>query len=55
MTIAKIDKYEYFTCNEILTFHQGRMIEQMKIVISLLGKAFKKQTKITERKKQVDA
>ena len=39
---VKIDKYEYFTCEEISLSDQGRMIEQTKFTYSLLGKALEK-------------
>ena len=54
---VKIDKYEYFTGEEILSSHQSRIIEQAKFTYSPLGKAFEKQIKtIAEQaKKQVEA
>ena len=45
---GKIDKYEYFTGEEILSSDQGRIIEQTKFTYSLLGKAFEKQIKTIE-------
>ena len=45
---GKIDKYEYFTGEEILPSDQGRIIEQTKFTYSLLGKAFEKQIKTIE-------
>ena len=45
---SKIDKYEYFTGEEILPSDQGRIIEQTKFTYSLLGKAFEKQIKTIE-------
>ena len=44
---SKIDKYEYFTGEEILPSDQSR-IEQAKFIYSPLGKAFEKQIKIIE-------
>ena len=41
----KFDKYEYLTGEEILPSNQRQIIEQAKFTYSLLGKAFKKQTK----------
>ena len=45
LSSGKIDKYEYFTGEEILTFDQSRIIEQAKVTYSSLGKAFKEQNK----------
>ena len=57
LSSAKIDKYEFLTGEEILPPDQRRVIEQATLAYSLLGKAFEKQTKITEEqgKKQVEA
>ena len=51
----KIDKYEYFTGEEILPFTQRQIIEQDKFAYLPLWKAFEKQTKTIayQRKKQV--
>ena len=38
----KIDKYEFFTGEEILPSDQSRIIEQAKFTHSPLGKAFEK-------------
>ena len=53
----KIDKYEFFTGEEILLSDQSRIIEQAKFTHSPLGKAFEKQTKTIEEQgqKQVKA
>ena len=53
----KIDKYEFFTGEEILPSDQSRIIEQAKFTHSPLGKAFEKQTKTIEEQgqKQVKA
>ena len=48
LSSAKIDKYEFLTGEEILPPDQRRVIEQATFAYSLLGKAFEKQTKITE-------
>ena len=45
LSSGKIDKYEYFTGEEILTFDQSRIIEQAKVTYFSLGKAFKEQNK----------
>ena len=44
----KFNKYEYLTGEEILSFNQKQMIEQVKFTYSSLGKAFEKQIKIIE-------
>ena len=54
LSSGKIDKYEYFTGEEILPSNQQQIIEQAKFTYSLLGKAFKnrqKQLKIKEKNK----
>ena len=55
--IWKIDKYEYFTDEEILPSDQRRVIEQTKFTYSSLGKALEKQRKTIEDQgiKQVKA
>ena len=40
---ARIDKYQFFTGEEILSPNQRRVIEQSNFTYSLLGKAFEKQ------------
>ena len=45
---GKIDKYEYFTGEEILPSDQSRIIEQARFTYSPLGKAFEKQIKTIE-------
>ena len=46
---GKSDKYKYLTkSGEILTSDQSKIIEQAKFTYSLLGKAFKTQTKTIE-------
>ena len=47
---GKIDKYKYFTGEEILSINRRQTIEQAKFTYSPLGKALEKQTE-----KQVDA
>ena len=53
----KIDKYVYFTGEEILPFDQRRVIEQAKFTYYPLGKALQKQTKTIEgqEKNQIKA
>ena len=48
LSSGKIDKYEYFTGEEILPPDQSRAIKQAKFTYSPLGKAFKKQIKTIE-------
>ena len=54
---GKIDKYEYFTGEEILPSDQSKIIKQVKFTYFPLGKAFEKQTKTIEDKdkKQIKA
>ena len=47
---TKIDKYEYLTDDENLSFNQRQIIEQAKFEYSPFGKAFGKETE-----KQVSA
>ena len=53
----KIDKYKYFTGEEILPSNQQEIIEQAKFTYSPLGKAFEKKTKTIkdQGQKQVEA
>ena len=57
LSSSKIDKYEYLTGEEILPSNQQQIIEQAKFTYSPLGKAFEKQTKTIEykREKQIKA
>ena len=57
LSSGKIEKYEYFTGEEILPSTKQQIIEQAKFTYSPLGKAFDKQTKTIEDqgKKQIDA
>ena len=48
LSSGKAVKYEYLTGEEILPSNQQQIIEQAKFTYSLLGKAFKKQTKTIE-------
>ena len=54
---GKINKYEYFTGEEILPSDQKQIIEQAKFTYSPLDKAFAKQTKTIEDQgeEQIDA
>ena len=45
LSSGKIDKYEYLTGEEILSYNQQQIIEKAKLTYSPLGKAFEKQTK----------
>ena len=45
LSSKKIDKYEYFTGEEILLPDQKRVIEQANFAYSPLKKTFEKQTK----------
>ena len=55
LSSGKIDKYEYLTCEEILSSNQQQIIEQTKFTYSPFGKAFEKQTKTIkdQRGKQI--
>ena len=57
LSSGKIDKYEYFTGEEILPSNQQQIIQQAKFNYSPFGKAFEKQIKTIEnqRKKQIKA
>ena len=48
LSSGKIDKYEYFTGEEILPSNKQHIIEQAKFIFCPLGKEFKKQTKTIE-------
>ena len=43
LSSKKIDKYEYFTGEEILSFNQKQIVEQDKPAHYPLGKAFQKE------------
>ena len=45
LSSGKIDKYEYLTGKEILSYTQQQIIKQAKLTYSPLVKAFEKQTK----------
>ena len=45
LSSGKIDKDEYITGEEILPFHQSRILEQANSSYSPLSKEFEKQTK----------
>ena len=45
---GKIDKYEHLAGEEILTFNERQIIEQVKVVYSPLGKALENQRKAIE-------
>ena len=46
LSAVKIEKYEYFTGEEMLPSNQSQIIEQCKFTYSPLGKALKKQKKM---------
>ena len=48
LSLGKIDKYEYFTGEEILPSNQKQILEQASFTYSFLWKAFEKQTKTNE-------
>ena len=48
LSSGKIDKYEYFTGEEILSSNQIQIVEKAKFTHSPLGKPFKKQIKTIE-------
>ena len=45
LSLGKIDKFEGFTCEEILPSHQSRIKKQAKFIFSQFSKAFEKQIK----------
>ena len=57
LSSCKIDKYEYFTGEEILPSNQRQIIEQAKFTFSSLGKVFEKQIETIkdQEKKQFEA
>ena len=52
LSSGKIDKYEYFTGEEILPSNKQQIIEQAKFTYAPLEKAFEKQTKILKIKEK---
>ena len=48
LSSGKVDKYEYFTGEQILPSNQQQIIEQPNFTYSPLGKAFEKQTRSIE-------
>ena len=48
LSSGKVNKYEYFTGEEILPSNQKLIIEQARFTYSPLGKAFEKQIKTIE-------
>ena len=57
LSSGKIDKYEYLTGKEILSYTQQQIIKQAKLTYSPLVKAFEKQTKTIKEQgeKQIKA
>ena len=47
LSSGKIEKYEYLTGEEIVSFNQRQIIEQAKFAYSPLGKAFEKTNRKT--------
>ena len=43
LSSKRIDKYEYFTGEEILSFNQWQIVEEDKLAHYPLGKTFQKQ------------
>ena len=52
LSSGNIDKYEYFTGEEILPSDQSGIIEQNKFTYSLLGKAFANPIKKSEEQEK---
>ena len=48
LSSGKVDKYEYCTVEEILPSPQSQILEEAKFTHSPLGRAFKKQIKMTD-------
>ena len=48
LSLGKIDKYEYLTGEQIVSYDQSRIIEQAKFTYSPLRKAFEKQINVIE-------
>ena len=57
LSSGKIDKYEYLTGKEILSYTQQQIIKQANLTYSPLVKAFEKQTKTIKEQgeKQIKA
>ena len=57
LSSGRVDKYEYFTGEQILPSDQSRIIEQNKFTYSPLNKVFERQIKTIEdkREKQIKA
>ena len=56
LSLGKIHKYEYLTCEDILPSNQQQIIERTRFTYSPLRKTFEKQIKTIEHqgKKQND-
>ena len=48
LSLGKVDKYEYLTGEQIVSYDQSRIIEQAKFTYSPLRKAFEKQINVIE-------
>ena len=46
---SKIDTYEHLTGEEMLTYHQSRIIEQVTLTYSPIGKVIEKQNRLTTK------
>ena len=51
LSSGRINKYEYYTGEEILPSNQKQIIEQAKFTYSPLGKTFNKQKQLKIREK----
>ena len=49
LSSTKIHKYEYLTCEDILSSNQQQKIEQVRFTYSSVGKAFEKLNKNNSR------
>ena len=52
LSSGKIDKYQYLTGEETISFNQQQILEEAKFTYSPLGKAFEKQIKQLEIKEK---
>ena len=55
LSSGKINKWEYFTGEEILPSNQKQIIEGAKFVYSRLGKAFEKGRPMKTKEKKIKA
>ena len=52
LSSGRVDKYEYFTGEQILPSDQSRIIEQTKFTYSPLNKVFERQIKTIEDQRE---